>query len=168
MIATNGRCTNYIAGMALVYVIIIGPSTARNCSMQKISPAFTLAMIFALKCAQGQDLHAMQACTQLSDDATRLSCYDAAMGVPKSAGTAKLHSAIEPKNVSAHVREVTPLPAGLYRLTLDNGQVWETTQADSALVFRANDAIVISRGLLGSNQVALSGHTTSVGAIRKQ
>ncbi len=137
--------------------------------MQKITAAFSLAMIFALKCAQGQDLHAMQACTQLSDDAARLSCYDAAMGVAKSAsGTAKLHSAIEPKSVSVRVREVTLLPAGLYRLTLDNGQVWETTQADSALSFKANDPIVISRGLLGSNQVALSGHTTSVGATRKQ
>jgi hypothetical protein len=137
--------------------------------MRKVIPAVSLLTIFALQCAQGQDLHAMQTCTQLSDDATRLSCYDAAMGVAKSAsGTAKLHSAIEPKNVSAHVREVTLLPAGLYRLTLDNGQVWETTQADSALMFKANDAIVISRGLLGSNQVALSGHTTSVGAARRQ
>jgi hypothetical protein len=131
----------------------------RNYSMQKVSAAFSLALIFALKCAQGQDLHALQACTQVGDGAARLSCYDAAMGVVKST---------LPKNVSAQVREVARLPAGLYRLTLDNGQVWDTTQADSALVFKANDAIVISRGSLGSNQISLAGHNISVSATRKQ
>lgn len=140
--------------------------------MQKL-PAFSLAMILAFQCARGEDLHAMQACTQLGDDTERLSCYDAAMGVAKSVkpgGSARVHSASQfgPKSVSAQVREVTLLPAGLYRLSLDNGQIWETNQADSALVFKAKDTIVISRGLLGGNQVALSGHTTSVGATRKQ
>jgi hypothetical protein len=62
---------------------------------------------------------------------------------------------------------VAPLPAGLYRLTLDNGQVWETTQADAALRFMANDAIVLTRGLLSSYQISLAGHNTSVSATRK-
>jgi hypothetical protein len=140
--------------------------------MQKLSSAFSLAMIFALKCAQGQDLHAMQACTQLGDDTARLSCYDAAMGVAKSVkpgGDGRIHSEAksEPKNVSAQVREVAPLPAGLYRLTLDNGHVWETTQADTALTFMANDAIVLTRGWLSSYQISLAGHNTSVSATRK-
>jgi hypothetical protein len=73
-----------------------------------------------------------------------------------------------PKTMSAKVQEVTLLPAGLYRLVLDNGQVWDTTQAASALVFKANDAVTISRGLLGSHQISLAGHNTSVGVIRKQ
>jgi hypothetical protein len=73
-----------------------------------------------------------------------------------------------PKTMSAKVREVSPLPAGLYRLVLDNGQVWDTTQAASALVFKVNDAITISRGLLGSHQISLAGHNTSVSVIRKQ
>ena len=147
--------------------------------MKKISPALTLAMIFSFKCAQAQDLHAMQACTQLGDDAERLSCYDAAMGVARSASSAakpkpgddaRLHSEAKtlPKSLSAQVREATLLPAGLYRLTLDNGQVWETTQADSAVAFKANDAIVISRGWLGSIQISLAGHNTNVSATRKQ
>jgi hypothetical protein len=162
-----------------VYAIIIDLLTARNCSMKKMSPALALAMIFALQCAQGQDLHAMQTCTQLGDDEARLSCYDAAMGVAKSASSAakpkpgddgRLHSEAKtlPKTVSAQVREAALLPAGMYRLTLDNGQVWETTQADSALAFKANDAIVISRGWLGSIQISLAGHNTNVSATRKQ
>jgi hypothetical protein len=164
-------------------------------SMQKVAPAFGLALVFALKCAHGQDLQAAQACTRLGDDAARLSCYDAAMGVLKSAsGAAKpqsappaeavgteplakfgddgrLHTEAKtplPKNLSAQVREVTLLPAGLYRLALDNGQVWDTTQAASALAFKANDAVTISRGLLGSHQISLAGHNTSVSVVRKQ
>jgi hypothetical protein len=73
-----------------------------------------------------------------------------------------------PKELSAQVREVAALPAGLYRLTLDNGQVWDTTQAASALTFKANDAVTITRGSLGSHQISLAGHSTGVSAIRKQ
>lgn len=162
--------------------------------MQKVSYVFSLALIFALNGAQAQDLQALRACTRLSDDAARVSCYDAAMGIVKSAPSAakasstspaealtpppaqfgddgRLHTKAEtplPKALSAQVREVAALPAGLYRLTLDNGQVWDTTQADSALVFNANDAITVSRGWLGGYQISLTGHTTSVSAARKQ
>jgi hypothetical protein len=163
--------------------------------MQRISPAFSLALVFALKCAQGQDVPAMKTCTRLDDDAARLSCYDAAMGVRKSAsGAAKpqsappaetvstepqakfgddgrLHTVAKtplPKTLSAQVREVALLPAGLYRLTLDNGQVWDTTQANSALAFKANDAVTISRGWFGGYQISLAGHNASVSAARKQ
>jgi hypothetical protein len=162
-------------------------------SMRKVPPAFGLALIFAFGHAHGQDLHAAQVCTRLSDDAARLSCYDAAMGVLKSASgaakpppvpnAAKTEPQAEfgddgrlrtepkprlPHNLSAQVREVTLLPAGLYRLTLDNGQVWDTTQADSALEFKANDAVTISRRMLGGYLISLAGHNTSVGATRKQ
>ena len=146
-----------------------------------------------LRCAHGQDLQAAQACTRLDDDAARLSCYDAAMGVRKAApGAAKpqppsdavrtdvqgkfgddgrFHTESKPtlpKNLSAQVREVAILPAGLYRLTLDNGQVWDTTQADSALAFKANDAVTISRRVFGGYDISLAGHNTSVSATRKQ
>jgi hypothetical protein len=164
-------------------------------SVQRVAPAFGLALVFVLKCAQAQDLHAAQACTRLGDEAARLSCYDAAMGVLKSAsGAAKPQSAPPaeavgiaplakfgddgrlhtdaktplPKNLSAQVREVTLLPGGLYRLALDNGQVWDTTQAASALAFKANDSVIISRGLLGSHQISLAGRNTSVSIVRKQ
>jgi hypothetical protein len=127
--------------------------------MRKYPPAFCLPLVFVFQCAHGQDLQAAQACTRLDDDAARLSCYDAAMGVRKPT---------VPKNLSAQVREVAILPAGLYRLTLDNGQVWDTTQADSALAFKANDAVTISRRVLGGYEISLAGHNNSVSATRKQ
>jgi hypothetical protein len=163
--------------------------------MREHPPAFYLALVFVLRCAHGQDLQAAQACTRLDDDAARLSCYDAAMGVRKAAsGAAKPQSAPPsdgvttdaqgkfgddgrfhtesksslPKNLTVQVREVTILPPGLYRLTLDNGQVWDTTQADSALAFKANDAVTISRRVFGGYEISLAGHNTSVSATRKQ
>jgi hypothetical protein len=70
--------------------------------------------------------------------------------------------------LSAQVHEVMLLPAGLYRLTLDNGQVWDTTEADSALAFKANDAVTISRRVLGGYEIFLAGHNTGVSATRNK
>lgn len=162
-------------------------------SMTRISSTLSLALILALQCAHGQDLHSLQACTRLADDAARLSCFDAAMSTSKSAsGAAQLQSATqaaavaEPqanfgyesklqtntdgslKILSARVREAVRLNGDLYRLTLDNGQVWNTKQADSALVFKTNDAITITRGWLGSYYISLAGHNTSVSVARRQ
>lgn len=151
-------------------------------------------LVLALGCARGQDLKAAQACTRLGDDAARLSCYDAAFGAAKpptahESGVAKtdvqgvaktdapskfgddgqLHPHAKPdlpKSVTAQIRQVTPLPMGLYRLILDNGQVWSTTEADPALVFKANDTVTISRLLLGGYEISLAGHTTNVSATR--
>jgi hypothetical protein len=163
-------------------------------STRRVAPVLGLALLFALGIAHGQDLQAAQACTRLGDDAARLLCYDTAMGrfrsasggpkpqsaPPTSVATeaeakfgddGRLHTQTKPslpKKMSAQVREVTVLPAGLYRLVLDNGQVWDTTQAVSALAFKANDAVTITHGLLGSHQISLTGHSTSVSVIRKQ
>jgi hypothetical protein len=71
-----------------------------------------------------------------------------------------------PKNLNAQVEQVTPLPTGLYRLTLDNGQVWRTTQADWALVFKANDTITITRMVLGGYEISLAGKNRTVSARR--
>jgi hypothetical protein len=147
--------------------------------MQRVSFTFCLALLFALKCAHAQDLRALQACTRLGDSAARLSCYDVAMGVSAVAtqpqtqfgDDGRLHTKTDtalPKDLSARVREVTPLSAGLYRLTLDNGQVWDTTQADSAIAFKPEDAVSITRGWLGSYHISLAGHNTSVSVARKQ
>jgi hypothetical protein len=160
--------------------------------MRELSAAIGLGFVLAFGCAHGQDVKAAQACTRLSDDVARLSCYDAALraanpppaqqsgapktdGVPKTDAQAKFgddgrlhaHAKVDlPKNLTAQVQQVTPLPSGLYRLTLDNGQVWSTVQADSALTFKANDRVTISRLFLGGYEISLTGHTTSVSATR--
>jgi hypothetical protein len=154
--------------------------------MRQLSAAIGLAFVLALGCAHGQDLKAAQACTRLGDDVSRLSCYDAALGVAKpptapQSGVGKtvaqakfgdngqLHpdpKADLPKNLTARVQQVMSLPNGLYRLTLDNGQVWRTTQADWALTLQSNDAVTISRKVLGGYEISLAGHAPSVSATR--
>lgn len=161
---------------------------------RRVAPRFWMTLVLALGYAHGQDRGCLQACTRLSDDRTRLSCYDAAMGMTKPATGAsgsraspacatqtdgqerfgddgRLHTepkAALPKNLTMRVLQAMSLPAGLYRLSLDNGQVWDTTQADSALAFQANDVVTISRLLLGGYQMSLAGHTTSVSAVRRR
>jgi len=154
--------------------------------MRELSVAIGLAFVLALGCAHGQDLKAAQACAQLSDDVLRLSCYDEAFGVAKSPAAqqsdvgktdaqakfgdnGRLHPDAKvdvPKNLTAQVQQVTSLSTGLYRLILDNGQVWRTTQADWALAFKANDTVTISRVAFGGYLISISGQRTSVGARR--
>jgi hypothetical protein len=142
--------------------------------------------VLARGCARGQDVKAAQACTRLADDAARLACFDAAFGalkpptgqqsgavksdpVAKFGDDGRLHTDAKidlPKNFTAQVRQVTPLANGLYRLNLDNGQVWTSTEADSALTFKVNDRVTISRMPFGRYEISLAGHTTSVGATR--
>ena len=154
--------------------------------MRKIPSAAGVSLVLALGCARGEDFKAAQACTRLGDDASRLSCYDAAFGVAKSpavqqSGVGKTDAQAKfgdngqihpgpkvdlPKDLTVQVQQVTPLPTGLYRLTLDNGQVWRTTQADWALAFKANDMVTISRMLLGGYEISLAGQNKSVSARR--
>jgi hypothetical protein len=115
-----------------------------------------------------------------------LACYDAAFGIskpttgqPSGVGKAEplarfgdnagLHpnsQADLPKDMTVHIRQVTPSASGLYRLTLENGQVWRTTQTDSALEFKANDMVTISRRVLGGYEISLAGRNASVNATR--
>jgi hypothetical protein len=154
--------------------------------MRQLSAAVGVAFVLAIGCAHGQDLKAAQACTRLGDDASRLACYDAALGPAKppaaqQSGAGKTEPAAKfgdngqlhpeskadlPKNLTVQVQQATPLATGLYRLTLDNGQVWRTTQADMALSFKANDMVTISRMVLGGYEISLAGHSTSVNATR--
>jgi hypothetical protein len=162
--------------------------------MRELSAAIGLAFVLALGCAHGQDLKAARACDRLVDDTSWVACYDAAMGVAKpphaqqagvsnaqQAGVGKTETPAKSddngqphpeskadllKNLTAQVQQVTPLPNGLYRLILDNGQIWCTTQADGALAFKANDTVTISRMVLGSYEISLAGHSTTVSATR--
>jgi hypothetical protein len=154
--------------------------------MRELFSAMGLSLTLALGCARAQDLKAAQACTRLGDDISRLSCYDAVFGVSKpptarQSGVVKteplasfgdnggLHPGSQtdlPKSITARIQQVTPLAYGLYRLTLENGQVWRTTQGDSALEFKANDTVTISRRIMGGYEVSLAGRNASVNATR--
>lgn len=64
------------------------------------------------------------------------------------------------------VQSAKPLGHGLYRLSLDNGQVWDTREADWAMDFKSSDTVTISRMVLGGYQISTSSSARSVAAKR--
>jgi hypothetical protein len=131
--------------------------------------------------ARSQDLAAARACAGIADKAARLACYDAAFA-PKAAPAAApvaaefgdngqlrpQPKANLPKKVDLKVRSVASTARGMYRLTMENGQIWETKQADWTLDFKSGDAVTISRMMFDSYQISLTGRGTSVGVKRIQ
>jgi hypothetical protein len=73
-----------------------------------------------------------------------------------------------PSRLDSYVKRVVALPNGRYQLTLDNDQVWQTTEADWAIEFNPEDAVTISRLPLGGYRIALSGENRDLGVKRTQ
>jgi len=73
-----------------------------------------------------------------------------------------------PSQLEAYVKRVASLPNGRYRLTLNNNQVWQTTESDWAVEFNPEDAVTIARLPLGGYQIALSGGNRYLGVKRTQ
>jgi hypothetical protein len=138
-----------------------------------------------------EDLTAARACAAIAGTDARLACYDAAFAAksappapptnpaasdppaasfgdngqlqPQLKAKAKL-----PKKLQLKVQSVAPVGRGLYRLTLENGQIWETRQADWALEFKSSDTVTISRMVFDTYQISLAGQGRSVGVKRIQ
>lgn len=133
-----------------------------------------------------EDLTAARACAQIAGTSARLACYDAAFAAqpvppanpapPPAASfgdNGQLQQQLKaraelPKKLQLKVQKVVPLAQGLYRLTLDNGQIWETRQADWALEFKSSDTVTISRMVFDTYQISLAGQGRSVGVKRIQ
>jgi hypothetical protein len=73
-----------------------------------------------------------------------------------------------PKRLTAMVVNAAPVGQGLYRLTLDNGQIWQTTQADWAVDFDSRSSVTISRMLLGNYLISRTGQARTVSVKRIQ
>lgn len=71
-----------------------------------------------------------------------------------------------PRRADFRVSKVGPLPGGLYQLTMEDGQVWKTREADWALEFKPGDAVTIQRMLMGGYRISLKGEGRNVGVIR--
>ena len=134
--------------------------------------------------APAQDLGAARGCASIAGDAARLACYDNVFKAMSAAAPqhtfgdtgqlpaqrkaeAKAQQSV-PKTLDAKARAVVALPQGLYRITLDNDQVWVTRGTDWALDFHADDRVTITRMPLGGYQIALTGRAQSVSAKRIQ
>jgi hypothetical protein len=121
-----------------------------------------------------------QACARVADPAQRLGCYDAtfrgaaaltagtaataasdtgAMAAPREFG---LNDTVRrargepdsrtgtPDRMESSIVAVATLPGGLQRVTLENGQAWDQTEAASSFLPRPGRSITIRRGAMGS------------------
>jgi hypothetical protein len=73
-----------------------------------------------------------------------------------------------PKRLTATVLNAVPVGQGLYRLTLDNGQTWQTTQADWAVDFDSRNSVTISRMTFGNYLISRTGQNRTVSVKRIQ
>jgi hypothetical protein len=73
-----------------------------------------------------------------------------------------------PQTISAAVTKVTPIAGGMFVVALDNGQVWQTTQADWAVEFNPDDTVVIKRLPLGGYMITVNGDSRPVSTKRIQ
>jgi hypothetical protein len=148
--------------------------------MRLLATIRTLGILLAVAApAWSDDISAARACAAIADPTARLACYDAAFPAAIPAQQAQFGDNYElqkqrspkvetPKSMQAAIKVAISLPRGLYQLTLDNGQVWQTREADWTLDFKSADAIEISRLPLGSYQISKPGNGHSVGAKRIQ
>lgn len=60
------------------------------------------------------------------------------------------------QEINTTIKTATPSGQGLWRITLAEGSVWQTSEADSAIVARAGQPIRIRAGALGSYFVRFS------------
>jgi hypothetical protein len=70
--------------------------------------------------------------------------------------------------LTATVQNAVSVGQGLYRLTLDNAQIWQTTQADWALDFHPGTSVTISRMTFGNYLISLTGQGRTVSIKRIQ
>ncbi|HEY2678786.1 MAG TPA: hypothetical protein VGI65_17565 [Steroidobacteraceae bacterium] len=129
--------------------------------------------------ASAEDIAAARKCSAISDPTARLACFDAAFAVAPAPPAAtfgdnvalqqqRAPKVVLPKMIEVKVTQATSLGKGLYRLTLDNGQVWETHEADWTLQFKSSDVITISRLPMGSYQISMPGVARTISARRVQ
>ena len=148
-------------------------------SLSAFASAATIGLLIAGVRVEAENVNAARLCAANTDATARLACYDAAFAVAPPTPAAqfgdnehlqKLRTpTVEtPKSLELAVKSAKPLPQGLFRLTLENDQVWETRQAEWSLAFKPSDIITISRLPLGGYQISMKGNARSVGARRIQ
>jgi hypothetical protein len=70
--------------------------------------------------------------------------------VRRKQATANPDAPKAPEQLVARVKAVVTKPRGYYRITLDDGQVWEETQHTGGLAPEVGETVTLKRGILGS------------------
>ena len=112
--------------------------------------------------AADAQLEAAHHCTQIQDNLERLTCFDRAFAppeapAPRAATVAQPPAASPPaeaRNVDARVAVASERPQHVYRITLEDGQVWEQNEFSSLFELKAGDTVRITKGAMGGYRMA--------------
>jgi len=121
----------------------------------------------------------LAACTAMTDEAARLSCFDGAAGAlkppvvvaepPAAESVAASEPEPEPEPEPAPPPEPAEAPAdplrGEHVVTLDNGQVWTEKEAESYFRVKVGDTVTIKRISMGGFRMVGRGNRAS--AVRR-
>ena len=139
-----------------------------------ICGALTGALILSSLVSAAESLPAsIEACSRLSHDTERLSCYDKAVALVRAGGEGAVAPSAENmfgangditasrdklpevkreelKQISGSVTSLQRGDDGMIRLELDNGQVWRQQDAAVHLLVAVGDQVTIVRATLGT------------------
>nr|WP_010131427.1 hypothetical protein [Microbulbifer agarilyticus] len=131
------------------------PNT-RPCSFQVLLSSSLFAMtLLSLPATAATVEEELKQCTEFSDDAKRLACYDKLAGnlqahVEQRFGQEEKRAIAEaPESITAIIESAQKGAYGKYTFTLDNGQVWRQTDSGRT-IWRGGEQVTVERGALGS------------------
>lgn len=125
-------------------------------SLGQIAPLLIASLIPATASAQVADSHP---CAMIGAADERLACYDKAFPPNATAvaeasrqafGLMEGQDATTPARIEATVSAIREINREGRLITLDNGQVWRETQANSSLLLKPGDKILIREAALSS------------------
>jgi hypothetical protein len=137
--------------------------------MRKLTSLVALLCIGGAALAADGTLAEARRCAEMQDSLQRLVCYDrlfageplaAAPAAPAASsadfGSETLKRSVEereaeagPRSVTATVKSLSQTRPNVFRVTLDNGQVWQQMDKDSMFHVAVGDTVEINRGSMG-------------------
>jgi hypothetical protein len=98
-------------------------------------------------------------CSEQTDDAQRLACYDAEFGKPSKTTVRPAVAVAAPATKRESIASLRRMADGRYQATLENGEVWEQQEPDPRTEMRVGDLVTVRPAALGSFMLV-----TAVGA----
>jgi hypothetical protein len=148
--------------------------------MEKIALAIAVMLAGSAALAADTTVQSAQRCAQVQDSLQRLVCYDRVFPPGDNAATPAATPAAPPaaapaqefgaesvrrseeerqaeapvRSLTATVKSVREMRADVFRMTLDNGQVWDQMEMDMTFHVQVGDTVQIERGRLGGYRMS--------------
>ncbi len=141
-----GRVTDHnLAGRAAV-------------SMRNFLATLLIGVLSLSQSEAAQPLDQLLACRHVPDSASRVDCYDRAADAALAAKPPQVGVApSEQATFESSIAQISQPLVGRAVFTLENGQVWQQTDADNAKSAQISDRVVVSKKVLGAYWLKVEG-----------